>query len=184
MPWSNFGENFFFLQNFILFHPFESINFQPAGLLKIALTVTPLLIEDIIFKSCYLSIHLSNYISFHPVDLSIRLLFLYQSFIYSSIYLFIFSSCRFIYPSFIHVSTFYLFIYSSMYLSIHPVSIYKSFIYVSIFYLFIHLLSIYPSFIDLSIFYPSFMCLSVFYLSIIYLVETYGNACSARSKEV
>jgi hypothetical protein len=34
---------FFFLQNFIFFHPFESINFQPAGLLKIALIVTPLL---------------------------------------------------------------------------------------------------------------------------------------------
>ena len=32
-----------FLQNFIFFLPFESINFQPAGLLKIALIVTPLL---------------------------------------------------------------------------------------------------------------------------------------------
>jgi hypothetical protein len=32
-----------FLQNFIFFHPFESINFQPAGLLKIALILTPLI---------------------------------------------------------------------------------------------------------------------------------------------
>ena len=37
-----FWRKFFFLQNFIFFHPFESINFQPAGLLKIALIVTPL----------------------------------------------------------------------------------------------------------------------------------------------
>ena len=33
-----------FLQNFIFYHPYESINFQPAGLLKIALIVTPLFI--------------------------------------------------------------------------------------------------------------------------------------------
>jgi hypothetical protein len=33
-----------FLQNFIFYHPYESINFGPAGLLKIALIVTPLLI--------------------------------------------------------------------------------------------------------------------------------------------
>ena len=32
-----------FLQNFIFFHPYESINLQPAGLLKIALIVTPLI---------------------------------------------------------------------------------------------------------------------------------------------
>ena len=32
-----------FLQNFIFFHTFESINFKPAGLLKIALIVTPLI---------------------------------------------------------------------------------------------------------------------------------------------
>jgi hypothetical protein len=31
------------LSNF-LYHPYESINFQPAGLLKIALIVTPLLL--------------------------------------------------------------------------------------------------------------------------------------------
>ena len=30
------------LQNSIFYHPYESINFQPAGLLKIALIVTPL----------------------------------------------------------------------------------------------------------------------------------------------
>ena len=36
----------FFLQNFIFFHLYESINFQPAGLLKIALKVTP-------FARCY-----------------------------------------------------------------------------------------------------------------------------------
>ena len=38
---------FFLLQNCIFFHPFESINFQPAGLLKIALIVTPLIIYNI-----------------------------------------------------------------------------------------------------------------------------------------
>ena len=38
----NFVGKFFFLQNFIFYHPFESINFQPARLLKIALIVTPL----------------------------------------------------------------------------------------------------------------------------------------------
>jgi hypothetical protein len=39
-PEAIFTEKKFFLQNFIFFHPFESINFQPAGLLKIALIVT------------------------------------------------------------------------------------------------------------------------------------------------
>ena len=43
MPRSNFGGKKLFLQNFIFFHPFESINFQTAGLLKIALIVTPLI---------------------------------------------------------------------------------------------------------------------------------------------
>ena len=33
----------FFLKIFIFYHPFESINFQPAGLMKIALIVTSLL---------------------------------------------------------------------------------------------------------------------------------------------
>ena len=41
---SNLGGKIFFLQNFIFYHPFESINFQPAGLLKIALIVTSLLL--------------------------------------------------------------------------------------------------------------------------------------------
>ena len=45
-PWSNFEGNNFFLQNFIFYHPYESINLRPAGLLKIALIVTPL-IEDL-----------------------------------------------------------------------------------------------------------------------------------------
>jgi hypothetical protein len=31
------------LQNFLFYHPYESINFGPEGLLKIALIVTPLL---------------------------------------------------------------------------------------------------------------------------------------------
>ena len=50
MPESNFGEKKLFLQNFISFHPFESINFQPAGLLKIALIVTPYYYEFTSFK--------------------------------------------------------------------------------------------------------------------------------------
>ena len=33
-----------FLQNFIFYHPYEYKHFQPAGLLKIALIVTPLLL--------------------------------------------------------------------------------------------------------------------------------------------
>ena len=41
VPRSNFGGKKIFLKIFIFFHPFESINFQPAGLLKIALIVTP-----------------------------------------------------------------------------------------------------------------------------------------------
>ena len=36
------AEKVLFLQNFIFYHPYESINFQPAGLLEIALIVTPL----------------------------------------------------------------------------------------------------------------------------------------------
>ena len=39
-------KKFFFLQNSIFYYPYESINFQPAGLLKIALIVTPLLLHD------------------------------------------------------------------------------------------------------------------------------------------
>ena len=42
-----FWQKIFFLQNFIFYHPYESINFQPAGLLKIALIVTPLFIGSI-----------------------------------------------------------------------------------------------------------------------------------------
>ena len=37
-------------EKFIFYHPYESINFEPAGLLKIALIVTPLIIK-ILFRS-------------------------------------------------------------------------------------------------------------------------------------
>ena len=43
LPRSNFGGKKNFLENFIFYHPYESINFQPVGLMKIALIVTPLL---------------------------------------------------------------------------------------------------------------------------------------------
>ena len=43
MPRSNFGGKKNFLQNFILFHPFESINFQPAGFLALKEKSGPLL---------------------------------------------------------------------------------------------------------------------------------------------
>ena len=33
MPQSNFGGKKTFLQNFIFYHPYESMNFQPAGFL-------------------------------------------------------------------------------------------------------------------------------------------------------
>ena len=45
----------FFLQNLIFYHPFESINFRPAGLLKIALIVTPLINP---LKNDYFLVHL------------------------------------------------------------------------------------------------------------------------------
>jgi hypothetical protein len=42
LPPKQFWREIFFLHNFIFYHPYESINFEPAGLLKIALIVTPL----------------------------------------------------------------------------------------------------------------------------------------------
>ena len=42
-PRSNFGGKKNFPLNFLFYHPYESINFQPAGLLKTAFIVTPLL---------------------------------------------------------------------------------------------------------------------------------------------
>ena len=51
LPRSNFCGKFFFLKNFIFFYPFECINFQPAGLLKIALTLTIILT----FNTCFLT---------------------------------------------------------------------------------------------------------------------------------
>ena len=46
LPPSRFWRVIFFLQNLIFFHPYESINFYRAGLLKIAHIVTPLLIIE------------------------------------------------------------------------------------------------------------------------------------------
>ena len=43
MPRSNFGVKNFFLQNFIFFHPFKSINFQPVGFLAFQEKSGPLL---------------------------------------------------------------------------------------------------------------------------------------------
>ena len=43
MPRSNFGGKKIFLQNFIFFNPFESINFQPAGFLAFKEKSGPLL---------------------------------------------------------------------------------------------------------------------------------------------
>ena len=43
LPRSNFGGKKIFLQNFIFFHPFESINFQPAGFLAFKEKSGPLL---------------------------------------------------------------------------------------------------------------------------------------------
>ena len=43
MPRSKFGGKKSFLQNFIFYHPYESINFQPAGFLAFKEKSGPLL---------------------------------------------------------------------------------------------------------------------------------------------